>query len=498
MALRWPLQTPTLGIVAMPPPSGEVSAEAIGGAVSRVLASREFGNSKRLRRFLSYVVEKTLAGELNAVKEYNIALAVFDREASFDPATDTIVRVEARRLRHQLAAYYGNDGLLDPVIIDIPKGGYVPAFRNRGGEEPGGAARKPPRRWWMLAASAFLLAGVGLWIGRAVTVARPGVPASWVLDGTTLRILDSRDRICWVKHFGPFDSSYALTVADKVLIAELDGDGRKEVLFNLLPQNAGLTGGSLLCYESNGALRWQFHYGARKTLGNRSFDSAYRGGLLRPVTVNGRRLLLTVANHFLWYPSQVALLDARTAQVVEEYWHPGSIYQCALHDVDRDGREEAVFAAINNPGEGLGHAAIGVLALPFSNAPRHPAKPADPLPPLTGGGEQAYALFPLPDVDRVMGMLPIPANFKIDGGRITVEIPLPELGGIVYSLDFDLQVREFRFSDNFAALHNRLAVQHLLDHRLTPEESRSLGQAVPFPAAPDGNSPRLKQFWKFQ
>src|ERR1035438_9701332 len=86
--------------------AGEVSPEAMREAVARVLASSAFGKSKRLRRFFSYVVEKTLAGEFSDIKEYSIALAVFDCAPSFNPATDTIVRVEAGRLRNKLAAYY--------------------------------------------------------------------------------------------------------------------------------------------------------------------------------------------------------------------------------------------------------------------------------------------------------------------------------------------------------------------------------------------------------
>lgn len=134
-------------------PAGEVSPEAIGEALARVLASQEFGTSKRLRRFLTYIVEKTVAAELSIVKEYNIALAVFDREATFDPATDTIVRVEARRLRNQLAAYYRGAGQSDPLVIDIPKGGYVPVFRSHCGKGPDA----PP------AGPAFSAAGVCGW-----------------------------------------------------------------------------------------------------------------------------------------------------------------------------------------------------------------------------------------------------------------------------------------------------------------------------------------------
>ena len=470
--------------------TGEVSAEEIGRAVARVLASDEFGNSKRLRRFLSYIVEQSLVGEIDGVKEYNIALAVFDREPAFNPATDTIVRVEARRLRQQLAAYYLGSGRNDPVVIEMPKGGYLPAFRHR---EP--ARRAKPRVWvWVGLAILLSLAVTGVALRRAGILPGARVPHTWVLDGSHLRVLDVHDRLCWQKHFGPFDASYSLTT-DKALIADIDGDGRQEVLFNLPPGTD--EGGSLLCFEQDGTLRWQHRYGAAKTFGARSFDASYRGMLLRPLLAGGRHLLLTVANHYVWYPSQVALLDPRNARVVEEYWHPGAIYYCAVHHGNGDGDAEAVFAGINNPGQGLGHPAVGVLALPFSKAPKHAFADGDPLGPLTGGGELFYALFPTPDMNIAMGILPAPTNFKVDRNRIVTETPLPEAGGIVYALDFELNVIEYRFSDNLTALHQRFFLQHLLDHALTAEETAQLGHVVRFAAAPDGNSPALRRFWKF-
>ena len=467
--------------------AGEVSPEAIGEAIARVLASDEFAHSKRLRRFLCYIVEKSLAGELGDVKEYNIALAVFDREASFDPAADTIVRVEARRLRQQLASYYQGSGRLDPMVIEIPKGAYTPAFHKRESEHPP-ARRSLPKRW-VAAGLAAIALGLVLW--RASRLPGMAVPHTWAFDGTTLRVLDANERVCWEKRLGPIDPSSQLVV-DKALIADIDGDGRQEVLFNLLPPLSGSAGGSLLCFEQDGKLRWQFRYGAQKTFGTRTFDASYRGRLIRPVEVDGRHLLLTVANHYLWYPSQVALLDPKTARMVDEYWHPGAIYDCVPH-----GAEEMIFAAINNPGAGLGHLAVGVLKLPFAKAPRRTFAPDDPFRPPTGGGELAYVLFPLQDVNRAMGILPVPVNFKIDKNRITVENLLPEFGGIVYYLDFDLNVLEYRFSDNFAALHQRFFLQHLLDHPLTPRETKSLGTVVKFAAAPDGNSPALRRFWEF-
>jgi len=67
----------------------------------------------------------------------------------------------------------------------------------------------------------------------------------------------------------------------------------------------------------------------------------------------------------------------------------------------------------------------------------------------------------------------------------------------VYYLDFDLNVLEYRFSDNLTALHRRLFLEHLLDHSLTSHEMQSLGNVVKFAAAPDGNSPALERSWKF-
>jgi hypothetical protein len=287
-------------------------------------------------------------------------------------------------------------------------------------------------------------------------------------------------------------------VEDKVTVVDVDGDGRKEVLLNYLPLNLDEAGGSLMCFDARGNLRWEYHYGSKKSFGQRTFSSSYVGRLLRPVQIAGKPYLLTVANHYVWYPSQVALLDPRTGRLVEEYWHPGALYNAILRDLNGDGQDEVILGGINNPGEGLGHAALAALTLPFSKAPRRVIQSDDPFPPLTGGGELNYALFPYPDVCRMHGMLPWIARLSIDQSRrILVETALPEAGGILYYLGFDFQVQECRFSDQFAPLHQRLFLQHLLDHPLSARETESLGKVVRFPAAPDGNSPNLKQFWGF-
>lgn len=87
-----------------------------------------FENKKRLQRFLSYVVEETLNGNAYLIKGYTLGLEVFDKDESFNPGTDAIVRVEAGRLRRLLQHFYMDEGLSDPIIITLPKGTYEPSF----------------------------------------------------------------------------------------------------------------------------------------------------------------------------------------------------------------------------------------------------------------------------------------------------------------------------------------------------------------------------------
>jgi serine/threonine-protein kinase len=99
--------------------------------LERILASPTFKQVDRLKRFLSFIVLESIGGRGTELKEYVIGVHVFEKEPSFDPRTDPIVRVQARRLRAKLVRYYQEDGRSDAVIIDLPKGGYAPVFKPR-------------------------------------------------------------------------------------------------------------------------------------------------------------------------------------------------------------------------------------------------------------------------------------------------------------------------------------------------------------------------------
>lgn len=109
-------------------PKEEAACETIRSQLEKILSSGDFDASDRNRQFLRYIVEETLAGRADRIKAYSIATVVFGRGTGFDPQLDSIVRIEAGRLRRSLERYYLTAGANDRLRITIPKGTYVPLF----------------------------------------------------------------------------------------------------------------------------------------------------------------------------------------------------------------------------------------------------------------------------------------------------------------------------------------------------------------------------------
>jgi hypothetical protein len=108
-----------------------ISRQAVERQLCRVVESHIFTRSKQLCRFLRFVVEETLHGHAEAVKESLIGTMVFQRGELFNPGIDPIVRVQARRLRSKLDEYYRTQGQDDPLVIRLRAGSYSPLFESR-------------------------------------------------------------------------------------------------------------------------------------------------------------------------------------------------------------------------------------------------------------------------------------------------------------------------------------------------------------------------------
>lgn len=104
-------------------PPGQIRAQ-----LHRVLASTSFAQADRMRRFLELIVEHTLSSPNEPLKEMIIGIELYAAHGEFDPRISSVVRVDATRVRTKLREYYSSEGAADPLIIDLPKGSYVPVF----------------------------------------------------------------------------------------------------------------------------------------------------------------------------------------------------------------------------------------------------------------------------------------------------------------------------------------------------------------------------------
>src|SRR5580704_19104638 len=105
--------------------------EANQTQVQRVIQSKPFRTSEIHRSLLQYLAEKSLTGTADSLKEYTVGLDVFAKPESYDPRQDSSVRMHCARLRQKLADYYRTEGFNDPVVVDLPKGGFKLTFEPR-------------------------------------------------------------------------------------------------------------------------------------------------------------------------------------------------------------------------------------------------------------------------------------------------------------------------------------------------------------------------------
>ena len=141
--------------------------------IDRLTNSHVLHGSESLCKLLRYLARHVLDHPGTSIKEYQIATKVFGRSADFDPQLDSMVRVQAGRLRVKLSEYYAGDGAEDPIIVELPKGTYVLAFHHRAtvparstapgngtlGAQPAAETAAPRGKWiFAVATLTFLLA----------------------------------------------------------------------------------------------------------------------------------------------------------------------------------------------------------------------------------------------------------------------------------------------------------------------------------------------------
>src|SRR5215831_14922017 len=152
---------------------------AVRAELDRILAGDTFRRTERLSAFLKFIVERTLAGEGDSLKEQVIAVELYGKEPDFNTAADPIVRVDARRLRDHLREYYAaHPG--EAVVISLPKGNYTPTFSTTVTTPDGAlfvvAPAARPQSWRRAAVPALLVISICLLVVATRSGRQPDPP----------------------------------------------------------------------------------------------------------------------------------------------------------------------------------------------------------------------------------------------------------------------------------------------------------------------------------
>jgi hypothetical protein len=108
-----------------------LEVDAARAQVERIFQSKAFRSSDVLRHLLSYLVDASLAGTADELKEYTVAVDALGKPSSYDPRQESAVRMQVGRLRQKLTEYYRTEGADDPIVVDLPKGGFRVVFEPR-------------------------------------------------------------------------------------------------------------------------------------------------------------------------------------------------------------------------------------------------------------------------------------------------------------------------------------------------------------------------------
>jgi Tol biopolymer transport system component len=223
----------------------EPSAALVRAELARVLASELFTRSERLSAFLTFIVERTLAGEGDSLKEHVLAIALYGKGADFNTAADPIVRVDARRLRDRLREYYAGVPA-GGIVISVPRGAYTPVFHvvaPPAGSQGASSHRQPgsqatvghpgskgqiPKRWWMAAAAVVLLGAIGLGVMRLARGDRLEPPR--LLTTTSMPGAEENPALSSDGNFVAFSwGGSAPTDSPDIWIKAVDGDAARRL-----------------------------------------------------------------------------------------------------------------------------------------------------------------------------------------------------------------------------------------------------------------------------
>ena len=327
-------------------------------------------------------------------------------------------------------------------------------------------AVSPGTAWrpWVLVLCFGALASVAALLGARLMSREPD---GYRIDTNSIIVLDVDGRELWRKSFSaPFPSSHAVPYL--CWIGDLDGDGRREVLIR---SNEGANAANpLICYGRDGTERWRFVPGRTVSTNSESFPPPYRvqAFAVAPLGKDGRLRVVVSAQHYLYYPNQVALLGP-DGRLLREYWHSGGFSELLVH------RGRVLLAGVHNASRTATLVALDPESMSGASVEENSSYQLVRFSP---GREIGRLFFPRSCMNDKIGPFLTVLQFWREEGEFVLNIGHSfEFGGSVYyHLNEDLTLRAAVVSSSFEGAHAELRGRKVLDHDLTRAEAALLAR----------------------
>ena len=291
-------------------------------------------------------------------------------------------------------------------------------------------------------------------------------PADFAIRGPNLIIVGEDGKELWRRDtkaeglededhyrvvFQTVDSSKSPIRLPSLVIKDIDGDGRKEVLFAVQKRGDSYGEGDLYCFDSRGTEMWHFSAGREMRFGSRAYSPDYRiyGFALHDIDGDGRQEVIVISYHYPQWPCQLAVLDCR-GRMTGEFWNSGFLNDIAFPDLDGDGREEMIVVGVNNE-----YGPCLIVFDPAHIAGCSPQTGEFRSGTLPAGSEKYYARFPRSDVSLALG--DIVEDFRYFGVTGNKRLMAYTSYGLIYELDFGLRCLNVDFGHGYMTRHNELA-----------------------------------------
>ncbi len=466
----------------------DMDSNAIREQVERILNSSTFATKNQLKKLLEFLFKNVDSqGDLTpdlVIRE------LWPSETRTKRSKD--VATEMNRLRHALDAYYVGEGANDPITIYLPNRS---ASAGNGADETLWIAAKTrdriePRAATDIGTGAAVVSSRKRKVGIRIAIAAVVVlgiaayimargrfhpqPRFGRLDGSVLRIMDADGKELWTKTFpagfGP-DWYYAPNMGPRLWFADLEGNGETSVLFAYSPAAPQPYSTTLICYSSRGREKWSWTPGQElpELAGSPPTYEIFALAVLK-ATEKGPARIVVASPHAVWWPTQIAILDAN-GRLISEYWHSGALTHMVLADLDGNGKQQIVVTGISEYDH---QATLIVLDPDRVTGASQEANPEFQIHGMGPAQERMRLLFPRSDLNRALYQYNQATDPTFDQGhlRLTVmECITPAGCRIWYEFNKNFRlIAAYAGGDEFRSTHNRFFRTGPGAHTLTADE----------------------------